>query len=845
MAGVFELFATIGLDDSDFDKGLKKSQGKLSKFGKSVATGLKTATAAAGVAVTAAAAAVTKLTVDAVKAYGEYEQLAGGVAKLFGAGGQDLFQYAEQSGKTLDEAQKDYDKLMHAQEMVMKNAEEAYRTSGLSMNQYMETVTSFSAKLVSDLSGDTEEAARVADIAIQDMSDNANTFGTDMSSIQAAYAGFAKNNYTMLDNLKLGYGGTASEMARLVNESGVLQGEMVATADNVKDIPFDILIQAIHAVQTQMGIAGTTQREATETIAGSINMTKAAWQNLLTAFGSGKDVKKAMKNLTDSAKNVVKNVVPVVKNALSGIGEFVGEIGPVIIDEIPSLVQELLPSLLNAAVSLVGSLAKALPGILRAIWDALGGFMDTLSEWLHEKSPLLGDAFDGLRDGVSRVFDAIANLWETVLKPTFESMKTYVDETLAPAIKTAWEEVIKPAIETVSTFISDAWTNTISPALSDLNDYIVNIILPAFENFKTFMTDTLAPAVKTAWEETIQPAIQTASEFIQTAWTETIKPALEAFWKFCTDTLAPFIKGVWSEQIVPTIRTAAHFIQAVWENIIKPALSAFSDFAENTLAPVIKTVWTEGIVPVIRTAGDFIKGVWENIISPSWTAMRENVDTLAEGLTGFWEGFVEPIWTKIGELVSGVWNDTIKPTWEAIQPFLDSLATGFNDFKWKVYQTFMLIKSALTKPIEDAKTFIGETIEKIKGFFNFEWSFPTLKLPHIVFSLIEVPLLGSIPDPTTLRVEWYKKAYNNPWLFTSPTLVPTANGLKGFGDGAGGEMVYGHAQLMRDIREAAGGRTNNITINVDGAKYDDAQKLAEAIAFELESMFDRETTAYA
>lgn len=218
----------------------------------------------------------------AIKAFANYEQLVGGVDTLFKSSSKQIQEYANT----------------------------AYKTAGLSANNYMETVTSFSASLLQGLGGDTKKAAGYADKAITDMSDNANKMGTNIGMIQYAYQGFAKDNYTMLDNLKLGYGGTAGEMARLVNESGVLNGEFEATAENVKDIPFDQLIEAIHRTQTEMGITGTTAKEASSTITGSWNAVKASFENVLTGIeGSGKALGETFINLVGQLALKVPKIV--------------------------------------------------------------------------------------------------------------------------------------------------------------------------------------------------------------------------------------------------------------------------------------------------------------------------------------------------------------------------------------------------------------------------------------------------------------------------------------------------------------------------------------------------------
>lgn len=248
----------------------------------------------------AVAAALGKLSSDALGAYSQYEQLVGGVETLF-AGAEDI---------------------------VLENAENAFKTAGISANNYMETVTGFSATLLQGLDGDTKKAAEIADQALIDMADNANKMGTAMSSMQYAYQGFAKQNYTMLDNLKLGYGGSQAEMARLINDSGVLNGEMVATAKNVKEIPFDKVIEAIHVIQENLGITGTTALEAETTLEGSMNKLKASWENALV------DIAKPLDDFAQGGLTILNDNIDVTKDALVDMME---QIKPLLDDALVKL----------------------------------------------------------------------------------------------------------------------------------------------------------------------------------------------------------------------------------------------------------------------------------------------------------------------------------------------------------------------------------------------------------------------------------------------------------------------------------------------------------------------------
>ena len=302
-------------------------------------------------------AGITALGTASIKGYAEYEQLKGGVETLFGTGGQSLEDYANSVGKTVQEVRGEYGSLMKAQNDVMKNAQNAYKDAGLSANAYMETVTGFSASLIQSMGGDTEAAAAKAHTAIVDMADNANKMGTDMESIQNAYQGFAKQNYTMLDNLKLGYGGTQEEMVRLINDSGVLNKKI----ESMDGIGFDTIVDAIHVVQENLGVAGATADEAASTIQGSANAMKAAWENFLTGMADpDQDFDVLVGNLIDSVVTFGDNLIPRIQIMLPRLVEGLAKLAESAADELPGILTSVLPTLVNAGISLMNSLVALL-----------------------------------------------------------------------------------------------------------------------------------------------------------------------------------------------------------------------------------------------------------------------------------------------------------------------------------------------------------------------------------------------------------------------------------------------------------------------------------------------------
>lgn len=338
MLDIGNLTAKLTLNTLGFSKGAGEAQNLTKKLATGIGKSLGAVSTAVTSMVAASAVAVGKIVKDAVQSYADYEQLVGGVETLF----------KESAG------------------IVEDYAMNAYKTAGLSANQYMETVTSFSASLLQGLGGDTEEAAHVADMAITDMADNANKMGSDIASVQEAYQGFAKGQYQLLDNLKLGYGGTRGEMERLLEDAEKLTG-VKYDIDNLADV-----YKAIHAIQEEMGITGTTAKEAATTVSGSWGMVKASFQDLLTSIaGGGKGLHDAVAAFVESVRTFAENLVPVIQEALYGIGDLITELTPVIMEAVPELIETVLPGLIDAAITLTQSLINALPQILGVLAQAI------------------------------------------------------------------------------------------------------------------------------------------------------------------------------------------------------------------------------------------------------------------------------------------------------------------------------------------------------------------------------------------------------------------------------------------------------------------------------------------
>lgn len=315
--------------DTEIDSsGVKKG---ISNIGSLASNALGIAAKTTAAMVTVATGAVAALTKLSIEQYAEYEQLTGGVETLF----------------------------KNSSDKVMEYANNAYKTAGMSANEYMNTITGFSASLLQGLGGDTKKAAQIGNLAVTDMADNANKMGTAIENIQNAYQGFAKQNYTMLDNLKLGYGGTKTEMQRLLADAQKLTG-VKYNINNFNDV-----IEAIHAIQNQMGITGTTAKEAASTIEGSLNMTKSAWTNLLTGMADDNaDFDTLVDNLVNSLGAFGANLLPRIEITINGIGQLIDKLLPPIIDKLPELINSILPGMVSAGVNVISSLGN---GILESL----------------------------------------------------------------------------------------------------------------------------------------------------------------------------------------------------------------------------------------------------------------------------------------------------------------------------------------------------------------------------------------------------------------------------------------------------------------------------------------------
>ena len=497
---LFELFVKIGVDDQASDK----ISGLSSKLGNGLKTAAKIGTAAVG----AAAAGITALTTAAVNNYAEYEQLVGGVETLF-----------KQSA-----------------DVVQQYAANAYKTAGMSANEYMETVTSFSASLLQSLDGDTVAAAEKANLAITDMSDNANKMGTSMEMIQNAYNGFAKQNYTMLDNLKLGYGGTKEEMQRLLNDAEKLSGQKFDLSS------YGDIVDAIHVVQTEMGITGTTAKEAGTTIQGAVASMKSAWTNLLTGLSDGNaNIEQLVDNLvttivgdgTESNLGVLGNILPAVQTALNGAFTLIGAALPKIMEIIPAIINDNLPVLAEAAVSIIQSLMDGISKNQEMLFETVFGVITYLAESFITMLPQivqLGlDLIVSLANGIA---ESLPELIPTIVDVVLQIVETLINNA---------DMLVDASIEIIIA-LADGLINALPTLIEKVPEIIVKLIEAFAKNAPKLITAslniivTLAKGLITSIPELIKAIPQIVTAIVK---------GFTSFMSQIKDIGKNIVKGLW------------------------------------------------------------------------------------------------------------------------------------------------------------------------------------------------------------------------------------------------------------------------------------------------------------
>ena len=526
---VDELKVKITADTASFTKGINdvNKQTNLFKSGMSkiggVAKGAFTIGAAGAVAATGAIAALTK---SSLEAYSQYEQLSGGVEKLFGTSSTE----------------------------VLKFADNAYKTAGLSANEYMETVTSFSASLIKSLEGDTEKAATQADKAISDMSDNANVFGTDIASIQDAYSGFAKGNFTMLDNLKLGYGGTKTEMEKLLADAEELTG-IHYEIDNFSDI-----VDAIHVIQEEQNIAGTTAREASSTIEGSVNAAKSAWHNWVTGLGQDNaNMGRLTQNLIDTVGTAASNILPRVGKIVTAVLQNV----PKVIESVGKAVREKAPQMISDAVSAMRNSGSPQLAALASIFE---GAFNTIVFVINSTIPVI----TGIIDAVGAVVTA-CQTDGTLLNIIWNGIKEFV---------TGSVEVIKGALITFTAVLRGDWSGAwegVKSTVKSAMSVVQSNVKTGFNIIKSVGTSALN-ALKSVFSNVMNSLKTTASSIV-----DGIKSKFTSGFNAVKSTVQSAINGAKS-----TFSSGLNGMSSTASSVLNSIKNAFSN-AMNSAKSVVSS----------------------------------------------------------------------------------------------------------------------------------------------------------------------------------------------------------------------------------------------------------------
>lgn len=475
---------------------------------------------------------------ESINQYADFQQLTGGVETLFKDSADVVTQYAQ----------------------------EAFKTSGLSANEYMETVTGFSASLISSLDGDTAKAAELANQAIIDMSDNANKMGTDIEAIQNAYQGFAKGQFNMLDNLKLGYGGTKAEMERLLEDAEAISG-----------VHYDInsyadIVEAIHQVQTSMNITGTTAKEASTTISGSMDSMKASWSNLLTAMSDpNANMDDAMKNFSESVKTYASNFIPTMLQALKGSGDLISGLADMVIEMMPEFCEEVLPDLIASTIDLivniVDSIVSSLPTIIDSIVNGL----------------LSAENISLFIQGLIKLSAAIVSALPEILLSLIEAIPTVIENIV--------EALVNP--ENFAIWVEGA-VNVVTKLVENLPK-ILYALLTAIPKIITTIVDTFTNT------ENLSKWLKIGSEAI-----DKIKEAFDGL----------------PEKLKEAFNKAVEEWSKAWTNIKKKC---------GEITDKIKEAFTEFVGTIKQIGKDIASGLWNGIKSKKdW--LKEKISGWVSGI---------------------------------------------------------------------------------------------------------------------------------------------------------------------------------------------------------------------
>ncbi len=696
-----------------------------------------------------------------------------------------------------------------AAETVKKNASNAWRTVGMSANEYMEQTTSFAASLVSSLGGDTAKAAELADVAMQDMADNANKMGTDMTSITNAYQGFAKQNYSMLDNLKLGYGGCQSEMQRLVKEASEMtdvQKKLGVSVDSTS-MSYDNIVQAIHVVQENMKINGTTAKEAATTLTGSVAMMKSAWTDFLGQVSTGGDLSKPLNNLLTSVGTFASNLLPMVGSILKSIWDLIANTNWT--EHIQTAFTNIQKSVGEIDWSKIWEQAV---GIVEGIGDAFKDLSGKVVEWIqsvdwssvalniYEKLTELVTSIDYLGILQSAV-DLIKGIIPSIIDFMFgaqagasnlaASVVNKLKEMLAGIDWAGIGETIKGALANASDFLSGlldsigeiasgidwgAIATTIWDALKSAFDTGVDIATTVYE----WIVNALSGIDWAGIWDSIQNAGSGIGDAITNLigsidWAgiwEAIKDAFGNAGDFVSDAfdkVTDLINQIdWAElgkTIIELLGKALVGALAITGEILAKLIELLGEVDWGELATNILEFLASALLAGLDIIGGAVEGIFEglgdvlglddlaNDLNDAWSDMKSDASEGFEGIKSKVSSGLKSAKNKISDFK----KEAPKVFKDAIES-INSKASGIKDAAKTIKDKFEDIKNSISDKLEAARKKVKEIIDRIKGLFDFSWSLPTLKVPHISVDGGEAPWgIGGLGHLPSFDVTWAAK----------------------------------------------------------------------------------------
>lgn len=789
----------MNLNASGFARGIKSVIGSVKNMNESMKDATNTASKMSSVmkgigssaikvgkglavAGAAAATAVTALVSKSVGAFADYEQLTGGVETLFGAGGRSVEEYAQSVGKSVSDVQGKYDSLMSAQNVVLENANKAYMTAGMSANEYMDTVTGFSASLISSLGGDTNKAADYANSALVDMSDNANKMGTDMESIKNAYQGFAKQNYTMLDNLKLGYGGTQEEMKRLLSDAEKLTGQRYDISS------FADITQAIHAIQTQMDITGTTAKEASTTISGSWGSLKAAFQNVLVGLTTGGDMfDQSLDALINTAVTFGQNIIPAIKGALSGIGYLIEGLAPVIGETIPPLINDLAPTLANSAVSLISSLVN--------------GLTQNATQFSECLSNMIIVAVAGISTVVPQLLDAASKIVSNLMQGLTNSMPQIVNGAV-----TLIEGLVNGLVNNIPLLIMGA----VQLVASLANGLIANLprIIDAGVNLITGIVSASYSMMPQIIQNGMQLVVNLAVGLVRAI------PQLIAALPRITGAIVKGFKSVnWFD-------LGLQLIKSIWEGIKSIGSEMWNGVKEKT-----SELW----------------GGVKNVVSEKLNNIKSAYDAHGGGLKGATFAAIEGVkeyyrtgYDAINQLTGGKLGEVVNAVGAKMEAVKSKFGEAFGNVKNTVMTIFENIKNGIVEKITAAVDTVKNVFTKISDTVSSVWDKikSLLKAPKIV-QTGTVTVMGVDTPIPKFGLDWNAKG----GIMTRPTAFGFANGKIQMGGEAGAEAILPLSAFWRNLqaytensqKKSQGNNDININVTINAGNANEEEMAARFI----------------